>query len=125
LRVLVVEDNSDAAETLEAYLQALGHVVATAGDGKSALERAREFGPDLVLCDIGLPGGLDGYAVARAFRAEPRFGETLLVALTGYAQREDLALAKRSGFDVHLAKPVDAKSLEETLSMARDFRRAD
>jgi two-component system CheB/CheR fusion protein len=114
-RVLVIEDNEDAAETLQAALELNGHEVAVAFDGPRGLERARAFGPEAVLCDIGLPG-MDGYAVARAFRSDAALRDIPLVALTGYALPEDLERARAAGFDRHLAKPPDLATLERVLS---------
>ena len=114
-RVLVVEDNVDAADTLADLLRGWGHVVEIAHDGGAALERARALRPDVVLCDVGLPG-IDGYAVARAIRGDPALASTFLVALTGYALAEDQRRAADAGFSRHLAKPVPAHVLEEVLA---------
>jgi two-component system, chemotaxis family, CheB/CheR fusion protein len=116
LRILVVEDNIDAAETLDTLLQLWGHTVALAHAGAEGIALARDFQPHVVLCDIGLPGGLDGYAVARELRARADGGAPFLVALTGYGQDEDQRLAAAAGFDRHLVKPVDHDVLEKLLS---------
>ncbi|HEX9241672.1 MAG TPA: ATP-binding protein [Anaeromyxobacter sp.] len=116
-RVLVVEDNHDAAETLREMLQLWDHEVEVAHDGRGGVERARAFLPDVVLCDIGLPG-MDGYAVARAIRADPALASTYLVAVTGYASPEDARRAAGAGFDLHLGKPVPIEVLEEVLATA-------
>ncbi len=112
-RVLVVDDNRDAAETLAMLVEMLGHDAELAYDGAAALARARERLPDVVLCDIGLPG-MNGYEVARRLRAEggPRL---TLVAVSGYAQPEDVARALESGFDGHVAKPADPDALARLL----------
>ncbi len=104
-RVLVVEDNVDAAETLREALELEGMSVTVAGDGAEGLAAARRIRPDVVICDIGLPGDLDGYDVARAIRADPTLRGTPLVALTGYAGPDDRARAREAGFDRHLGKP--------------------
>jgi PAS domain S-box-containing protein len=117
-RVLVVDDNVDAAVTLCDLLELSGHEVAIAHDGAEALVRARAFAPDAVLCDIGLPG-MDGYAVARALRADPTLGDVFLVALTGYALPDDLRRASEAGFDAHLAKPPPLERIETLLLRAR------
>ena len=91
--------------------QPLLYEVATAGDGLAGLELTRRLRPDVVLCDIGLPGGLDGYAVARDLRADPTFADLRLIALTGYGQAEDQRRAREAGFDLHLTKPVDPTKL--------------
>jgi PAS domain S-box-containing protein len=113
-RVLVVDDNVDAAETLRDLLEFSGHAAAVAHDGPAALALARAFAPDAVLCDIGLPG-MDGYAVARALRADAALAGVLLVALTGYAQPEDQRRASEAGFDAHLAKPPPLETIESLL----------
>jgi PAS domain S-box-containing protein len=117
-RVLVVDDNADAADTLADLLRTFGHEVEVAYDGPAALARARAAPPEVVLCDIGLPG-MSGYDVARALRADAKLSGTLLVALTGYAQAEDRQRAQQAGFDVHLAKPPE---LEELVAVLRGGR---
>jgi PAS domain S-box-containing protein len=114
-RVLVIEDNLDAANSLRAVLELLGHRVETASDGRLGLSCAREFRPEVVFCDIGLPE-MDGYAVARALRDEVQLRDAVLVAMTGYAQLEDKRRATEAGFHEHLAKPPSIERLEEVLS---------
>ncbi len=109
-RILVIEDNPDAAESLKAVLELQGHLVDVAASGPEGIEKAREARPDVVLCDIGLPG-MDGFDVARALRAEPTLARTTLVALSGYALPEDVEKAQRAGFQRHLAKPVNPDDL--------------
>ncbi len=116
-RVLVVEDNPDAAETLREMLELWGHEVAVAHDGRAGVEKARAFAPDVVLCDIGLPV-MDGYEVARAIRADPALASTFLVAVTGYALPEDQRRAAEAGFIRHLGKPVAIEVMEEVLATA-------
>jgi CheY-like chemotaxis protein len=113
-RVLVVDDNSDAADTLRDLLELSGHAAAVARDGAEALELAEAFAPDVILCDIGLPG-MDGYAVARAVRRNAALDGVLLVALTGYALPDDLRRAAEAGFDLHLAKPPPLERIEAIL----------
>ncbi len=113
-RVLVIEDSVDAADSLRDALALGGHEVAVAYNGPDAIARARELRPEVVLCDIGLPG-MDGYQVARAFRADAVLSGTHLVALSGYALPGDLQRAREGGFDDHLAKPPDLRALEEML----------
>lgn len=113
-RVLVVDDNLDAAETLRMALEWESHVVHTVHNGLDVADAAREFRPDVVLCDIGLPG-IDGYEVARRLRKDPRHAHTLLIALTGYASESDREATREAGFDVHLAKPLDFERLNEAL----------
>lgn len=114
-RVLVVEDNADAAESLRLVLQAFGHEVEVAHNGPEGIAKATALRPDVVLCDIGLPG-VNGYEVARALRANEELEGVHLVALSGYALPEDLERAQRAGFEKHLAKPPDLEKLEELLA---------
>jgi CheY-like chemotaxis protein len=118
-RVLIIEDNADAAESLQMLLELSGFEVTTAADGTSGLEAARRFHPDVVLCDIGLPGGLDGYGVARELRADSALQSVQLIALTGYGQAEDQRRAYAEGFDLHLTKPVDPVRLKDLLAGTR------
>ena len=109
-RVLVVEDNADAAEGLRMLLELAGHEVLVAHDGAAALEKARNEEPDLMLVDIGLPG-IDGYEVARRIRREPSLRHLVLIALTGYGREADRTHALTAGFDHHIVKPVDPDGL--------------
>jgi PAS domain S-box-containing protein len=109
-RVLVVDDNVDSATGLAMLLQITGHDVRTANDGPLALEIAPDFRPEFVLLDIGLPG-MNGYELARAFRRHPDLKEAVLVAISGYGQREDLKQSQAAGFDHHLLKPVELEDL--------------
>ena len=113
-RVLVVDDNTDAAESLATLLQINGHETRLAHDGTAALAEAAAFRPDVVLLDIGLPK-LSGHEVARQIRAQPWGGEILLVALTGWGQDEDRRKSREIGFDHHLVKPVDLAELTQLL----------
>ena len=117
-RVLVIEDNVDAAETLRQVLELNDQEVAVAHDGLEGLEKARALKPDVVLCDIGLPG-LSGYEVARRIRSDPTLRPTL-VALTGYALADDQRRAFEAGFDHHLAKPFELAALERVLAGSAD-----
>ncbi len=113
-RILIVDDNRDALESLATLLQMAGHLVQTAHDGEHALSLAPDFQPDLVLLDLGLPK-LDGYEVARRIRAAP-WGESLvLVALTGWSQEADRRRTRETGFNWHLVKPLDFDALSEFL----------
>ena len=114
-RVLVVDDNRDAAESLAMILSMSGHEVATAFSGALALERVHAFRPDVVLMDIGMPG-MDGYEVARRLRADPATRDLMLVALTGWGQARDKDRALAVGFDRHFTKPVDPAELDSLLS---------
>ena len=117
-RCLVIEDHVDAAESLALLLQLIGHEVKVAFDAPKGLETARSFRPEVVLCDIGLPGAMDGYAAARAFRADSELSSAFLVALTGYGQEEDRRKALEAGFDAHLTKPADLDALRRLLAGA-------
>jgi signal transduction histidine kinase len=114
-RVLVVDDNVDAAESLATLLRVERHEVYTAHDGPTALATAEAFRPEVVLLDIGLPQ-MDGYEVARRLRARAGFEKALLVALTGYGQEEDRRRAAEAGFDAYLVKPADPLALHELLA---------
>lgn len=116
-RVLIIEDNHDAAESLAEFVQdAWGVKVTIAFDGPTGIDKAVTELPDLVLCDVGLPG-IDGFEVARRLRAVAA-PAMFLVALTGYARDEDKARAREAGFDMHIAKPVETKDLERVLGCA-------
>lgn len=117
-RVLLIEDNRDVAESLRDALSLDGHDVHVATDGLDGIEAARQFFPDVVICDVGLPG-VDGFEVARRLRAAvPDEEVPMLVALTGYASPEHVERARRAGFRHHLTKPVDLERLAEILARA-------
>lgn len=120
-RILVVDDNRDAAETLTLLLQAGGHDVHVAFDGPEAVAAARELRPDMILLDLGLPK-LDGYEVARRIRESERQPGTLLIALTGWGQEEDRRRTAEAGFDHHMVKPPDVRAL---LTLLADGSEAD
>ncbi len=113
-RILVVDDNTDSAESLATLPRLLGNQVRTAPDGPCALDAAASYRPDVILLDIGLPG-MDGYEVARRLRAEDRYGRPLLAALTGYGGEEDRRRARAAGFDRHMIKPVEIEVLQDML----------
>lgn len=114
-RVLVIEDNVDAAEALGMFLEVIGHAVRIAHSGRDGITLAHEWRPEIVLSDIGLPGEMDGYQVARALRAVAGTS-AYLVALSGYGQQQDKERAMAAGFDAHMTKPVDACALERLLA---------
>jgi CheY-like chemotaxis protein len=118
-RILVADDNRDAATTLGTLLRMRGHDVRTAFDGQEACEVAADFRPDVVLLDIGMPRR-NGYDAARQIRLEPWGQEVLLVALTGWGKDEDKQLSKEAGFDHHLVKPVDPQQLDAVLAEPRE-----
>jgi PAS domain S-box-containing protein len=114
-RILVVDDNSDAADSLGSLLQLEGHTVVVTYTSIDALARLCEFKPDIVLLDIGLPE-IDGYEIARRIRSSPHNRHVRLIALTGYGQAEDRQRATTSGFDAHLVKPVEFSALQRVLA---------
>jgi PAS domain S-box-containing protein len=118
-RVLVIEDNPDSADSLREALELGGHEVTVKYSGSEGLAAARANTPDVIICDIGLPG-LDGHEVARAIRADAnaRLRQTFLIALSGYALPEDLTKSKQAGFDRHIAKPPSIEALEAVLEEA-------
>jgi PAS domain S-box-containing protein len=123
-RILVVDDNVDAATSLAKLLTMLYDQEArTAHDGPAALAAADEFRPDVILLDIGMPG-MDGYEVARRLRARPEFAGTSLVALTGWGQEQDRARSRAAGFDHHLVKPIAAETVEDLLARLEPATRA-
>ena len=116
-RILVVDDNEDAATALAEALLDLGHAVEVAYDGPQALAKLETFSPDIALLDIGLPL-MDGYELARRIRSEPRLSGIRLVSITGYGQHSDKLRAQEAGFDVHLVKPVDLVVIERVIADA-------
>jgi signal transduction histidine kinase/CheY-like chemotaxis protein len=114
LRVLIVEDNRDAAESLRMLLEAYEYQVEVAYTGPDGVHVAREVKPGVVICDLGLPG-LDGFGVAKELRADPRTADARLIALTGYGQADDRDRARDAGFDDHLIKPADPDAIRKIL----------
>jgi PAS domain S-box-containing protein len=115
LRVLVVDDNRDAAETLSALLEIMGHTAPVAADGHQALRMIASFRPQVVFLDIGMPG-MSGYEVAQAVRGDPQFDGVHLVALTGWGGEADRARTREAGFDAHLTKPATVAAIESVLA---------
>ncbi len=118
MRILVVDDNVDAADSLAIMLSYAGHEVRVAYGGRDALAAAEEFTPEAIILDLGMPG-MDGYAVARAVRADARLQATRLIALSGYGQLEDRRRTSEAGFDQHLVKPVVFEALCAALDSDR------
>jgi CheY-like chemotaxis protein len=110
LRILVVDDNQDSADSMALLLRAHGYQVRIAYDGPTALEIAQDFVPEVTLQDVAMPG-MDGYDVARRLRQMPKMRTAALIALTGYTREEDTLAAHSCGFDYHLGKPVDLEAL--------------
>jgi CheY-like chemotaxis protein len=119
LRILIVDDNKDSADSLQMLLTLGGHEVRVCHEGREALKLTETFHPKIVLLDIGLPS-MNGYEVARRLRALPDQTKTLLVALTGYGQEEDRRLAREAGFNHHLVKPVDFAALKSIFSSLKE-----
>jgi CheY-like chemotaxis protein len=119
-RVLVVDDNVDAAITVASLLKAWGHDVHIVYNGPAAIDAARTYRPEIVLLDIGLPG-MSGYEVARTLRSDPMHQGVLITALTGYGQAEDRARSHAAGFDYHLTKPPDMNMLEKLVKSPESF----
>ena len=118
LRILVIDDNRDAAESIQMLLREMGHEVDIAFEAQSGLAKARTFSPDVVLCDIGLPV-MDGYQVIRRIREDAKLAGCFVVALTGYGRDSDRGRALEGGFDLHLTKPIDLLMLRNALRQAK------
>lgn len=118
LRILLVEDNRDSAQSLKILLEHVGHEVMVAESGPDALSQARAQKPDVVLCDLALPG-MSGFEVAAVLRSEPRTSSLLMVAVSGHGSAEDQARSRAAGFALHLTKPVDFDVLLKFLAGAR------
>lgn len=115
-RVLLIDDRRDAIAPVEKMLRLDGHEVATANDGPTGVARAQTFLPEVVLCDIGLAGSMNGYEVVNALRAIPSLHDAYFVAVTGYGQDEDRNRARTAGFDYHVTKPVSKEQLRQLLA---------
>ena len=113
-RVLVIDDNLDCAHGLRLVLGTEGYEAEVAGGGAQGLDRARELVPDIVLCDIEMPG-IDGLQLARTMRADPLLAGATLVALTGHGDPDKISRVLAAGFDAHLIKPVFVEDLLEVL----------
>jgi CheY-like chemotaxis protein len=123
LRILVIDDNADAAEAMALLLELAGHRVRVSHDGPSGVGAATRFMPQVVLCDITMPGGMDGYAVAQALRASPATKSTRLVAVSGRVAGADRRRAREAGFEAFLPKPFGGKELLEVLASMAAARR--
>ena len=114
LRILIAEDNRDAADSLQALLEALGYRTQVVYDGESAVRAAMDWRPDAVIMDIGLPG-ISGYDAARQIRAQEIAGRVLIIALIGWGQESDRQQSAAAGIDHHLVKPLDLAVLRRLL----------
>jgi len=115
-RILVVDDNRDIADSLTRLINVLGYEAKAIYDGREAVKMAADFAPEMALIDIGMPG-FDGYEVAKQIRRQPMGANTILVAVTGWAGREDKHRAYECGFDLHVAKPMNLDRLKEVLKL--------
>jgi CheY-like chemotaxis protein len=123
-RIMIVEDQRDAAEMLALLLTAQAHQVHIAPDAHAALERVGSFRPEIMLVDIGLPG-MSGYDLAERIRRDPSLADVILVALTGYGGPDDKARALACGFDYHVVKPIEERALDDLLRAAPPLRRTE
>jgi two-component system CheB/CheR fusion protein len=114
-RVLVIEDNTDAADTLKEALELEKYEVCVAYDALEGIAKARTFQPNVVLCDLGLPT-FDGFEVARRFKGDPQLSAIHLVALSGWGRPEDIEAAKRAGFEAHIVKPPSLEAIEQCVA---------
>ena len=119
LKILIIEDNRDSGDALRTLLDSLGYRVKLAPDGKSGVVAAQVFNPDIVLCDLGLPGGTTGFQVAEALRADPGTSNSLILAVSGYGLERDKQRSKEAGFDDHVTKPINVDQLTRRL---QDFQ---
>ena len=122
LRILVVDDHQDSADGLAILLEQWGHVLVKAYDGPTAIAIAHGFQPDIIFLDIAMPG-MDGYEVARQLRSQLPGSNIRIIAVTGYGRGSDVNDAYEAGFDCHLLKPVEAKTLKTVLGVGA-IRRA-
>jgi len=124
LRVLVVDDNVDSAETVGFVLRRLGHQTRTEYDGAAAIAAADAFRPDLILLDIGLPG-MSGHEVAREIRQTPWGGTTTIIAVSGWGEESDRKQSREAGFDHHVTKPLDYEGVQRILTTLESSRPPD
>jgi CheY-like chemotaxis protein/two-component sensor histidine kinase len=121
LRILIVDDNRDGADSLSAMLRLMGNDTLTAYDGRQGIEAARKFRPDVILLDIGLPL-VNGYEVCRRIREQPWCQDTVFIAVTGWGQEQDRRRSQEAGFDRHMIKPVDPAALMKLLSTHQSMK---
>ena len=114
MRILLVEDHFDSAQLFTAILKKTGHEVRTVHSGRSGVLEAKSGNPEVIISDIGLPD-LNGYELAKQIRAQKQFKDTLMIAITGYGQPEDVDQALAAGFNHHMLKPVDWNKLNGLL----------
>ena len=110
-RILIIEDDADSAESLKMILEINEHSVEIASDGESGLATTRDFKPQVIICDIGLPGKINGLEIAKIIRDDDTLHPIHLIALSGYGQSEDIKKTQNAGFHHHLVKPADFDKL--------------
>ncbi len=115
-RILLIDDRRDAIFPVQRMLEMAGHEVYAAHDGSMGLQMATRLTPDVILCDIGLPGELNGYDVAAAIRAVPALKGAYMVAVSGHGEEDDRRLARESGFDFHITKPMSKEQLDKLMT---------
>ena len=111
MKILILEDNEDTASTLKALLCLVGHEARVAHDGETALDVLRDFDAEIVLCDVGLPGGMSGWDFARLVRGDAELSHVILIAVTAYSDPTDIEHSRAAGFDDHWSKPMDPRKL--------------
>jgi len=116
-KILVIDDDVPSGKMITWAMEGLGHEVRVANDGATALEMLDDYTPNIVVCDITMPG-LDGYQVCKAMKMRPRLADTLFIAQTGWHTPERKKLSKEAGFDYHLVKPVDINALLQILFLS-------
>lgn len=124
-RILLIDDRRDSILPVQRMLELDGHEVISASTGPEGVALALQFTPDVILCDIGLPGGMSGYDVARAIRADPVLHAIYLVALSGYGLDEHRQKTRDAGFDNHVTKPITKEDLEELVAQRPRFRNCE
>lgn len=115
LKILMIDDNKDLTDIMCELISLLGHKTISASSGIEGILKAKEFHPDVILCDIGLPG-MNGYEIAESIRGDIDLKDIYLIALSGYAGDEALNCSRKAGFNMHLCKPVDISTIEKVLT---------
>lgn len=120
-RIVLIDDRRDSILPVQRMLELIGHEVFTASSGTTGVALARQLNPDLILCDIGLPGAMNGYEVAAALRSDPVCRNVYLVAYSGYGEDEHRERARQAGFDFHMTKPANKDKLEQLVNLMPRF----
>jgi CheY-like chemotaxis protein len=114
LKILIIDDNQDFADVMSELIEMLGYRTFIANKGREGIAKAKEFHPDVIICDIGLPE-MNGYEVAESIRNDNELKDLLLISLSGYTSQKDIERSMAAGFNQHLAKPVDINDIENIL----------